>query len=174
MHVRKFCLNTDKNYLLDFDSSFSSDLVYRVRVKEISVEIIKEKLEEPFEKTYCIEDIKQEVENSDYSVVAECNDKVHGFAYADFEGWNKSVLLQGIFVAPESRGKSIGETLLNEILKFAKSVDSDRVRLETQNTNVPAIEFYLKNGFRFCGFDNSLYDTNSLPDEIAFYFCRFL
>ncbi len=174
MNVRKFCLKTDKNWLLDFNASFSSDFVCRVNVKGISVEIIKEKLERPFEKSYCIKDIERETKKSDYCVVAEHNDQVHGFAFADFEEWNKSVLLQGIFVLPESKGKSIGKTLLNEILEFAKSVDSDRIRLETQNTNVPAIEFYLKNGFHFCGFDNSLYDENLFPDEIAFYFCRFL
>lgn len=174
MNVRKFCSKTDKNWLLDFDASFSSDFVYRVNFKGISVEIIKEKLEKPFDKIYCLKEIERAAQKSDYCVVVECNNEIHGLAYADFEKWNKSVLLQGIFVSPTSKGKGIGKTLLNEILEFAKSVDSDRIRLETQNTNVPAIEFYLKNGFHFCGLDNSLYDENLFPGEIAFYFCSFL
>ena len=39
---------------------------------------------------------------------------------------------------------------------------------ETQNTNVPAIQFYRKLGFRMEGIDISYYTNNDLPDgEIA-------
>lgn len=46
--------------------------------------------------------------------------------------------------------------------------------VETQNVDFPAIQFYLKAGFHFCGFDTTLPNSDAIPSEIAFYFCRFL
>ena len=47
--------------------------------------------------------------------------------------------------------------------------------LETQNVNYPAVQFYLKMGFRLCGLDETLYqpdDPQLLPGEMALYFAR--
>jgi hypothetical protein len=47
--------------------------------------------------------------------------------------------------------------------------------LETQNVNFPAIQFYTKLGFQFCGFDTTLYNNSETNlNEVAFYFFRFI
>jgi len=46
---------------------------------------------------------------------------------------------------------------------------------ETQNVNYPAVQFYLRMGFRLCGLDETLYrpgDPHLMPDETALYFAR--
>ena len=47
------------------------------------------------------------------------------------------------------------------------------VWLETQNVNYPAIHFYRRCGFEFCGFDETLYDPTILAqEEVALFFAR--
>ena len=55
--------------------------------------------------------------------------------------------------------------------RFARSTEARCIWLETQNVNVPAIRFYQRIGFQFCGFDATLYDPAHTPKtEIALFF----
>ena len=63
--------------------------------------------------------------------------------------------------------------LLEAVDAFARSVSARCVWLETQNVNYPAIQFYRRAGFAFCGFDTSLYDPNDLiMEDVALFFAR--
>ena len=46
-----------------------------------------------------------------------------------------------------------------------------RLTLETQGTNAPAIRFYQRAGFQFCGVHTALYDPATVaPEEAAVFF----
>ncbi len=123
-------------------------------------------------RTYDIDDIEESVSNSDQTFIADAEDKMIGFAAVGFENWNSRAVLRGIYVLPEYKGRGLGATLLKEAISYANGLQARCLWLETQNVNFPAISFYLRSGFRFCGFDNSLYDPEKvLGDEIALYFC---
>ena len=158
--------------LSDFDTSFSTEYVYRISISGMSVEITKEKLDVPFQKTYQFDFIKNDIVEADFSIVAEIEGAIVGFATAKYMDWNKRISLTGIFVSSDSKGKGVGRALINSVLEYARTTKARCLWTETQNVNYPAIQFYTKIGLEFCGFDKSLYNPADVSlDETAFYFC---
>ena len=173
MIVREMKRQIDVEKLADFDASFSTDRIYRVSVKEISLEIIEQKLAEPLHKSYSLDSIKNDIAEADYTVIAEDENVIAGLATVKYEAWNNRAVLTGIFVAAQFRGKRLGQTLIESIENYAQTKQARCLFVETQNVNYPAIRFYRKSGFEFCGFDTSLYNpADVLPGETAFYFCK--
>ncbi|MDQ6788389.1 MAG: GNAT family N-acetyltransferase [Acidobacteriota bacterium] len=174
MKLREMHHAIDGEQLTNFDTSFVSHYIYRLTVNALSVEITEEKLDVPFQNIYPFHFIKKDIDEADFAVVAEIEDKtIAGFAVAKFEEWNKRVVLTEIFVAPEYRGKLIGRALIDAVIEYAKTTFARCLWLETQNVNYPAIQFYRKIGFEFCGFDSALYNPADVSSgEIAFYFCK--
>ena len=161
--------NIDK--LSNFDASFSTDCIYRVSVKEMSVKIAAEKLDVSFEKSYSFASIKNDIDEADFAVAAEIDKIIAGFAAVKYEAWNNRAVLTGIFVAPEYRGKNVGRALIDAATAYAKIKSARCLFAETQNVNYPAIRFYLKTGFEFCGFDAALYNPAEVSSfETAIYF----
>ena len=70
-----------------------------------------------------------------------------GYAGLKVSGPSYSSDVQTIGVEPESQGKSIGRTLMNELLAFAKRQGSEEVFLEVKAGNESAIGLYLSLGF---------------------------
>ena len=166
---------TDCKQLAGFDASFSTERVYRVAIDKMSVTIIDEKLDVPFRKIYSFVSIKKDIDEADYAVIAEINEIIAGFATVKYKEWNNRAILTGIFVAKESKGKGVGRALIEAAINFAKTKSARCLFVETQNVNYPAIQFYRKNNFEFCGFDSALYNPAAVSaNETAFYFCKIL
>lgn len=164
---------SDRQRLSGFDASFSSEYIYRIVTNEMAVEITEEKLILPFYKTYAFEQIKNEIDEADHAVVAEIDETIAGLATVKYGEWNNRARLTGIFVAPESKGKGVGRALVKAAIDYAKTKSARCLFVETQNVNYPAIRFYLKLGFEFCGFDNALYNTADVSaGETALYFSK--
>ena len=163
----------DLKRLSDFDASFWSDRFYRVSLNDLSVEIKEEKFIRPLYKTYSLDLIKQEIAEADLAIVAEEGEGLSGIATVKYEEWNNRAHLTGIYVAPESKGKGLGHSLIETAIDYAKSKSARCMFVETQNINYPAICFYRKMNFEFCGFDTALYNLADVDSkEIAFYFCK--
>ncbi len=58
------------------------------------------------------------------------------------------LVMDGIAVQSHARGMGIGKRLLEEIRRYAKSHDFDRVRLDVIDTNPKARQLYERFGFR--------------------------
>ena len=156
------------------DTTFETDRIYRAVRGAMSFRLVKESIQPPLRKTYEFDPADlEERQKWDFTAVAEDEGQLAGFAAAQFVAWNRRVVLWHLYVAPAFRRHGIGTRLLEAVETFARSVQARCVWLETQNVNVPAIEFYDRAGFRFCGFDSSLYDPDSLPQkETALFFAR--
>ena len=83
-------------------------------------------------------------------------------------------LIQHLYVSSSMRGKGIGRRLIDSSMKVAKDHNARCLWAETQTNNYPAIQFYKKMGFAFCGLDTSLYDPELVRDEVALFFSRTL
>lgn len=174
MVIRNVCWHTDREPLSNFDASFSAECIYRVTLDGISVKIVEEKLDTPLRKLYPL-DVDSDIREASFSAVAEINGAIAGLATAKYENWNKRVTLTGVYVLPGNRNTGVGRALVDAVLEYTKTTPARCLWLETQNVNFPAIQFYTKLGFQFCGFDTTLYDsTDASPSEVAFYFCRFI
>jgi GNAT superfamily N-acetyltransferase len=63
------------------------------------------------------------------------------------EGRDDLALLWDIRVAPEWRGQGVGSALLGAVERFALAARCTSLKVETQDINVPACRFYMRNGF---------------------------
>jgi ribosomal protein S18 acetylase RimI-like enzyme len=173
MIIRRWQSEVDYERLSGFEASFSSDHCYQVVIKGMSVEIVEAKLARPLHKVYSPDSIKESIAAADLVLVAEIDHRIGGLATVKYEAWNNRANLTGIYVAPENKGQGIGRALIEAVMVEAREKRVRCLFVETQNVNYPAIRFYRKMNFKFCGFDTSLYDPDQvLADETAFYFCQ--
>lgn len=135
-------------------------------------------LEKPFIKNFAHFDAET-VENYDriakenFSFGAYDGDTLIGLAIAEPQTWNKSLFIHEFHVAKSHRCSGIGKRLMECAAEKARSAKLRIIICETQNTNVPAIEFYRKLGFVIEGVDISLYSNADYPNgEIAIFMKR--
>ena len=156
------------------DTSFTTDHIYRPVRTELAFRLEAVSVSPPLRKQYPFHPTES-VERAewDYAAVAEVDGQPAGFVAAQFVAWNRRVVLHHLYITPCHRGKGMGKLLLAEVDTFARSIQARCLWLETQNVNYPAIQFYRRANFTFCGFDTSLYDPGSVPqEEIALFFSR--
>ena len=100
-------------------------------------------------------------------------DQLVGIALAEPHGWNKSLWVWEFHIAESFRGQGIGRRLMDTLARKGQAVGLRTIVCETQNTNVPAIEFYRKVGFTVEGIDLSYYTNDDmLNGEVAIFMKR--
>ena len=164
----------DAALLAGLDTAFVTERIYRPVREEFAFRLVEEIVMPHLRKQYAFDPSDPAERASwEYAVIAEEDKQLAGFAAAKFEAWNRRVVLLHLYVMPAFRRKGVGTQLLEAIDRYARSVQARCVWLETQNINYPAIQFYCRSGFQFCGFDESLYDPASLgQEEVALFFVR--
>lgn len=106
-------------------------------------------------------------------VVAEEGTTICGFAAVNIETWNRRAVIEHLYVSNRYRGLGIGRLLIQSCIEYAKNSHMRCLWVETQNINYPAIHFYQRMQFEWCGLDTELYDEAELNGhEIALYFVR--
>lgn len=75
-----------------------------------------------------------------------------------------------LVVKEEMRRKGIGSALVYAAQEWAMQRALNRMVLETQSKNFPAIHLAMKLGYEFCGYNDQYYATR----DIALFFARFL
>lgn len=126
----------------------------------------------PYEKNY-------PPEQEDYSIYLNNPDRVIYFATVDGESagqirlvkfWNGYAFIDLIAVNPQYRGHGVGRALMEKAIQWSKEKGLPGIRVETQDTNVPACRFYESCGFRLGGFDRMYYKAQEPDtDEIALF-----
>ncbi|MCR8644414.1 GNAT family N-acetyltransferase [Paenibacillus sp. N1-5-1-14] len=105
-----------------------------------------------------------------FSYGAFDGDRLAGIVIAKPEEWNNTLLIWHLHVHEDYRRQSVAKQLIERIVEQANAHHFRAVALETQNTNVQAIAFYMKCGFELEGIDTSLYDASKIGrDEVALY-----
>lgn len=85
------------------------------------------------------------------------------------EEWTNRLLITELFVDKRIRGQGYGKKLID----FAKEITIQKayrvLMLETQSSNVNAVDFYLHEGFTLIGFDSCCYSNEDLErKEVRF------
>ena len=88
------------------------------------------------------------------------------------EGRKDLAVLWDLRVAPEFRRQKIGGRLLREATRWARQKRCREVKVESQNNNVRACDFYKKHGFRLSEANRGVYRI--FPDEIQMIWKRSL
>lgn len=149
----------DEPGLFALDPSFTSDRIYRVEQTDFSFRFVDQPVDPPLYKRFePLAAFADELRGLRHVVVAESGNALLGIAAADLSAWNRRVYVPHVYVTSTARRKGIGRALMSSVLAFAGEVGARCVWLETQNTNYPAIQFYLRLGFHLCGCDDRLYE----------------
>ena len=137
----------------------------------LGFKLVENLLSSPRTKRYGIDVTQEDIESALMALAAFEGDRMIGFTIVNREAWNRRARVHEFYISSESRGKGRGRKLMEEVIRRAESSGMRTLWVETQNTNHPAIQFYQRMGFEFCGLDCSLYDAPS-NDEIAIFLNR--
>ncbi|MBI2501905.1 MAG: GNAT family N-acetyltransferase [Candidatus Latescibacteria bacterium] len=171
--IRPFEPGEDLAPLAAFDTSFVTDRTYRVQRTAFSFALEEEPVNPPFRKTYIFDDLGAELKDLDQLLVAELGSELVGYTGVKYESWNRRMVVWHLYVASQHRKKGIGRGLIEGAVAYARKTEARCLWLETQNTNYPAVRFYLRAGFRLCGLDESLYDPRGPGrGEVGLFFAR--
>lgn len=111
----------------------------------------------------------QQIIKQGTSLGAYDGDRLIGLAIAERRDWNRSLWVWELGVEKEHRRTGVGTKLVEALTRLAKDFNLRIIVCETQNTNVPAIEFYRKTGFEVDGIDLSYYTNKDLTGEVAIF-----
>lgn len=117
-----------------------------------------------------LEEHMEEVLKQGLSLGAYDGSKLIGIAITEKREWNKTFWIWDFHIDSDYQGKGVGSKLMNALSKKAKGSGSRVMVCETQNTNVPAIQFYRKMGFEIDGIDLSYYTNKDVEGgEVAIF-----
>jgi ribosomal protein S18 acetylase RimI-like enzyme len=131
-------------------------------------------LAQPFTKRWepidaeTLADLARAVE-SGYSWGAYAGDDLVGVALASPQEWNQTLWVWEFHIGTAWQRQGIGRRLMAAVVEQATKARFRAVVCETQNTNVPAINFYLSQGFVFDGARLTLYAGSELENEVAMF-----
>ena len=104
---------------------------------------------------------------------AYAGDELAGVAIAEVRTWNLTLWIWELHVAASWQRQGIGLKLVDTLARDAQAAGLRTLQVETQNTNVPAIEFYRRAGFEMEGIDLSYYTNYDVSDyEVAIFMKR--
>lgn len=120
--------------------------------KTYRVFLSEEQVEYMYEKMYNADAIKEQMQNGTTYLMYLENEKILGFvcyqikedAYGLLK--NDVVYLHRLYILPDTQGKGIGKTLMNEVTKVAQKNNCACIQLNVHRKNT-AMYFYKKMGF---------------------------
>ena len=171
--IRPVDLPSDCASLLELDTAFITDRIYTLAATEASFTLVERAVTPPLRKHFSLAEELGEDRLWQQGFVAVADGAIVGFAAVRYEAWSRRAAIWHLYVAPAQRGRGIGQALLTAVTDYARSVEARCLWLETSSVNYPAIQFYRRMGFTWCGLDLTLYARDGeAAGETALFFAR--
>jgi len=157
---------------------YTSNEVYQVSKLETlastSLHLVRVALGQPYVKRWETDDAElallQQTVTAGFSLGAYTDQEMIGVAIGEPRRWNRSLWVWELHVLPAHQRQGIGSRLVQALISKARQANLRILVCETQNTNVPAIDFYRKMGFEIDGVDLSYYTNQDIQSgEVAFF-----
>jgi ribosomal protein S18 acetylase RimI-like enzyme len=107
-----------------------------------------------------------EMINQGYSFGVYEREEIAGWVICEHRRWNNSLYIESLLIAEQHRKTGLGKKLIYAVKNALIANKIRLIELETQNTNMPAVEFYMKQGFHITGLNLKLYGEG-LENEFA-------
>ena len=147
---------------------YTSEKYYEVETEKSmngwSFSLEEQKFAQPFEKSL-VEDIFESYLEGTEVYVSECKGEEAGVIVMQHLEWNNTLLIHHLYVEQQFKRKGIGSALLIFAQKRARELSVRMITLETQTSNYPAIQFYLKNGFQLIGLNVNSYSNEDMEKK---------
>lgn len=125
------------------------------------IKLVLEALPKPMEKHF-EGGLFQDFVDEPRVFAAELEGKQVGWMELGFQEWNNRMRIWELLVKEGFRRRGIGMLLVDHAEKLSKKRGARMLVVETQSCNVPAIDFYIKNGFELIGFDAAAYSNEDI------------
>jgi ribosomal protein S18 acetylase RimI-like enzyme len=173
LELRALDWPADRTPILALDTSYVIDRVLRLEVTARSASLVEEALPVAIGRSYSLAGVIDALQDYGWVRVASDGKEVVGLAVLAVERWNRRARLEHLYVAAGARLQGVGRALVEGAVGAAGSLGARGVWVETQTTNAGAVRFYERSGFRWCGFDTSLYDPKVVVDgDVGIFFWR--
>ncbi|MGD8717526.1 MAG: N-acetyltransferase [Candidatus Zixiibacteriota bacterium] len=154
-------------------------VVKKVETRErFVVELTREKLARPYLRTWEPIDgegrrLYEAAVARGHSLAGYDGDAMVAVAIAEPQDWNQSLWVWEFHTEKHYHRQGIGRRMMDELVRGAAAAGLRVIVCETQNTNVPAIDFYRAVGFELEGVDLSYYSNiDKLEGEVAVFMKR--
>jgi GNAT superfamily N-acetyltransferase len=181
----------DARALHRLDYSFETDRIYTLKVEDRLIHPSREAIEDapagrpvltfalhetpvdpPFYKNFnedahTLREAETRLRQGDGGYLALADDEVAGGVLLSVEQWREVARIEDLIVGRQFRRYGIGSLLLNCAADWARKQGCWALLLETQTTNYPAIQFYLRNGLEVWGIHQHFYPPGPVEHEVA-------
>src|ERR1043166_8247671 len=164
MNIRELAWPKDRDSILALDTSYVADRRLCLDMTARGAALVEEVLPAAVSRSYGVIDIVDQLGECTWVRVASDEVEIVGLVALSFETWNRRARLQHLYVSRRARGRGVGRMLIEAALPAAVAPGARGLFAETQTTNYAAVRFYEQIGFRWCGFDSSLYDRATVTD----------
>ncbi len=181
---------TDALALHKLDYSFETDRIYSLRVNgklaqnddvlqtldkpALAFELWETPVDPPLYKSFReyehrLEEVESRLSSVEGGYVALAGGQIAGVVLLNVEQWRSVARIEDIIVGRQFRRYGIGSLLLNCASDWARNRGCWAIVLETQNVNYPAIQFYLRNGFKAWSVHQHFYPPGPVEHEVAIF-----
>lgn len=149
---------------------YDSDEHYKVTVSDVgegfSFDFVREKLNKPYHHDSYDVLFSESWENvSAFGIKDDESNEIIAYLELSREEWNDRLHITNLLVKEDYRGKGFGKLLVDKAKEIAVSEDRRIITLETQSCNIPAIDFYKKQGFVFAGTNIYFYSNVDIDED---------
>lgn len=153
---------------------YLTDHVWQMKVQEsgphVGITFQEVRLPRHMKATYPrdLDQLAEDLQRDEGFFVAEVDGEVRGYVDVIAVPWQGMVLVVSLAVDQDYRRRGIGTALMHRARQWAVEQGAGAILSEMTTKNYPAISFYRKLGFQFCGFNDHYY-TNQ---DIALFFVQ--
>jgi ribosomal protein S18 acetylase RimI-like enzyme len=164
----------DLNACLLVDHSSMTDHVWQMQVRngeaQVGVTFHTVRLPRTMRVEYPrdLEQLVEDWQRGEAFLVAEADNEVRGYIDLLPVPWQQMGWIANLAVEPAYRRRGIATALLRHGRQWARQEGLKLLQVEATTKNYPALRFYQKLGFQFCGFNDHYYSNQ----DIAVFFVQ--
>ncbi|MBE2223111.1 MAG: GNAT family N-acetyltransferase [Anaerolineae bacterium] len=158
----------------DFEGCLAIDHSYQTRqvwqlhvteldnVKQVRFQTVKLPKETAVSYPYADEALVQRWCASEWFMVGECKGSLQAYITAAVEKLTPTAWIYDMVVAPEYRHQGHGSDLVALAANWARQQKAQQLMVALPMKNDPAMRFFRKSGFTFCGYNETSYRTKDI------------
>jgi len=165
----------DLNACVLIDNSYVTDYVWQVQSEErpyeetvITFRTVKLPRSVRARSARDTDYLVHDWERGECFLVADEEGEVRGYLNMTVQAWHRTGWINHVAVSKKHRRQGTGTALVRAAFRWAREQGLRAIMVEAQTKNHPAISFFRKHGFVFCGFNDHYY----LNRDIAVFFVR--
>lgn len=147
---------------------YTSDQYYEVKVEKIGngwcFSMQEERFSVPFVKELEEDIFQPHKEGSEFYIALFEGREAAVMVIQEME-WNHTLLIHDLYVKSSFKRLGIGQSLIQFAKQRAITLGVRSIILETQTSNYPAIQFYIRNGFEPVGLNTISYSNTDIQNR---------